>query len=126
MIEDVDFRLPVGHGLFGDDPAVIFKFGRASDADADILGLQLRAREPLTAEDLARELGIPEDFAGPLGYMAARCAPLAAAGPDAVIAAAADAVSDSLEADVQDADVADVDRADVDRLLVGRAVEVVR
>lgn len=33
------------------------------------------------------ELGIPRDFAGPLGYMAARCAPLAAAGPDAVIAA---------------------------------------
>lgn len=33
------------------------------------------------------ELGIPADFAGPLGYMAARCAPLAAAGSDAVIAA---------------------------------------
>ena len=33
------------------------------------------------------DLGIPKDFAGPLGYMAARCAPLAAAGPDAVIAA---------------------------------------
>ena len=33
------------------------------------------------------ELGIPKDFAGPLGYMAARCAPIAAAGPDAVIAA---------------------------------------
>ena len=32
-------------------------------------------------------LGLPKDFAGPLGYMAARCAPLAAAGPDAVIAA---------------------------------------
>ena len=33
------------------------------------------------------ELGLPESFAEPLGYMAARCAPLAAAGPDAVIAA---------------------------------------
>ncbi len=33
------------------------------------------------------ELGLPEVFAEPLGYMAARCAPLAAAGPDAVIAA---------------------------------------
>ena len=32
-------------------------------------------------------LGLPEQVAGPLGYMAARCAPLAAAGPDAVIAA---------------------------------------
>lgn len=32
-------------------------------------------------------LGLPEDFAGPLGYLAARCAPLAGAGPDAVIAA---------------------------------------
>lgn len=32
-------------------------------------------------------LGLPEQFAGPLGYMAARSAPLAAAGPDAVIAA---------------------------------------
>jgi hypothetical protein len=31
--------------------------------------------------------GLPEGFAGPLGYLAARCAPLAAAGPDAVIAA---------------------------------------
>ncbi len=33
------------------------------------------------------ELGLPEDFAEPLGYIAARCAPLAGAGPDAVIAA---------------------------------------
>jgi hypothetical protein len=33
------------------------------------------------------DLGLPEQFAGPLGYMAARCAPLAPAGPDAVIAA---------------------------------------
>ena len=32
-------------------------------------------------------LGLPEDFAEPLGYIAARCAPLAGAGPDAVIAA---------------------------------------
>ncbi len=32
-------------------------------------------------------LGLPGQFAGPLGYMAARCAPLAGAGPDAVIAA---------------------------------------
>ena len=32
-------------------------------------------------------LGLPPQFAGPLGYMAARCAPLAGAGPDAVIAA---------------------------------------
>lgn len=32
-------------------------------------------------------LGLPSQFAGPLGYMAARCAPLAGAGPDAVIAA---------------------------------------
>jgi hypothetical protein len=31
--------------------------------------------------------GLPEGFAGPLGYMAARCAPLAAAGPAAVTAA---------------------------------------
>jgi hypothetical protein len=31
--------------------------------------------------------GLPEQFAGPLGYMAARCAPLAGVGPDAVIAA---------------------------------------
>jgi hypothetical protein len=31
--------------------------------------------------------GIPEGLAGPLGYMAARAAPLAGAGPDAVIAA---------------------------------------
>jgi len=31
--------------------------------------------------------GLPEGLAGPLGYMAARCAPLAGAGPDAVIAA---------------------------------------
>ena len=33
------------------------------------------------------EVGIPEAFASPLGYIAARCAPLAPAGPDAVIAA---------------------------------------
>lgn len=33
------------------------------------------------------ELGLPEGFAEPLGYIASRCAPLAAAGPDAVIAA---------------------------------------
>jgi hypothetical protein len=32
-------------------------------------------------------LGLPETFAGPLGYIAARCAPLAGAGPEAVIAA---------------------------------------
>ncbi|MFM7684916.1 MAG: SCO6745 family protein [Actinomycetota bacterium] len=32
-------------------------------------------------------LGLPPQFAGPLGYMAARCAPLAGSGPDAVIAA---------------------------------------
>lgn len=31
--------------------------------------------------------GLPEGFAGPLGYIGARCAPLAGAGPDAVIAA---------------------------------------
>ncbi|MCY7300503.1 MAG: hypothetical protein LH616_14990, partial [Ilumatobacteraceae bacterium] len=31
--------------------------------------------------------GLPEGFAGPLGYMAARSAPLAAAGPAAVTAA---------------------------------------
>ncbi|MEI7591629.1 MAG: hypothetical protein WCK41_00240 [Actinomycetes bacterium] len=35
----------------------------------------------------ATETRLPEGFAGPLGYMAARCAPLAGAGPDAVIAA---------------------------------------
>jgi hypothetical protein len=34
-----------------------------------------------------RTAGLPEQVAGPLGYMAARCAPLAGAGPDAVIAA---------------------------------------
>jgi hypothetical protein len=33
------------------------------------------------------QVGLPEDFAGPLGYIGARSAPLAAAGPDAVIAA---------------------------------------
>ena len=33
------------------------------------------------------DLGLPEGFHGPLGYIAARCAPLAAAGPDAVLAA---------------------------------------
>ena len=32
-------------------------------------------------------LGLPEGFAGPLGYIAARCAPFAGAGPDATIAA---------------------------------------
>jgi hypothetical protein len=31
--------------------------------------------------------GLPESLAGPLGYIAARCAPLAGAGPEAVIAA---------------------------------------
>lgn len=31
--------------------------------------------------------GLPEGFAGPLGYIASRCAPLAAAGPAAVTAA---------------------------------------
>ena len=31
-------------------------------------------------------LGLPEAFAGPLGYIAARCAPFAAVGPDAVVA----------------------------------------
>jgi hypothetical protein len=31
--------------------------------------------------------GLPADFAGPLGYIGARCAPLAGAGPDAVVAA---------------------------------------
>ncbi len=35
----------------------------------------------------AIDLGVPEAFASPLGYIAARCAPLSAAGPDAVIAA---------------------------------------
>jgi hypothetical protein len=33
------------------------------------------------------DAGLPEAFAGPLGYIGARCAPLAGAGPDAVIAA---------------------------------------
>ncbi|MFZ4720350.1 MAG: SCO6745 family protein [Ilumatobacteraceae bacterium] len=33
------------------------------------------------------DLGLPEHLAGPLGYMAARGAPLAGAGPEAVIAA---------------------------------------
>jgi hypothetical protein len=32
-------------------------------------------------------LGLPEPFAEPLGYIASRCAPLAGAGPDAVIGA---------------------------------------
>jgi len=32
-------------------------------------------------------MGLPEGFAGPLGYIAARSAPLAGAGPEAVIAA---------------------------------------
>ncbi len=31
--------------------------------------------------------GLPAELAGPLGYLAARCAPLAGAGPDAVVAA---------------------------------------
>ena len=35
------------------------------------------------------ELGLPEAFAEPLGYIASRCAPLAGAGPDAVIASIA-------------------------------------
>jgi hypothetical protein len=35
----------------------------------------------------AVDLGAPEAVASPLGYIAARCAPLAGAGPDAVIAA---------------------------------------
>ncbi|MEO8457703.1 MAG: hypothetical protein ABI559_07825 [Chloroflexota bacterium] len=34
-----------------------------------------------------RAAGLPEQSSGPVGYIAARCAPLAAAGPDAVIAA---------------------------------------
>ncbi len=34
-----------------------------------------------------RALGLPEGFASGLGYIAARCAPLASAGPDAVAAA---------------------------------------
>lgn len=34
-----------------------------------------------------RAAGLPEQAAGPLGYMAARCAPLAGAGPEAVVAA---------------------------------------
>ena len=34
-----------------------------------------------------RAAGLPENAAGPLGYVAARCAPLAGAGADAVIAA---------------------------------------
>ncbi len=34
-----------------------------------------------------QSLGLPEPLAGPLGYIAARCAPLAGAGPDAVVAA---------------------------------------
>ena len=33
------------------------------------------------------DLSLPEQFAEPLGYLASRCAPLAGAGPDAVIAA---------------------------------------
>jgi hypothetical protein len=33
-----------------------------------------------------QEVGLPEGFAGPLGYIGARGAPLAAAGPDALIA----------------------------------------
>ena len=39
------------------------------------------------AVDRYAALGLPRDFAGPLGYIAARAAPLAGAGPDAVIAA---------------------------------------
>lgn len=42
--------------------------------------------DPGAIERYAR-LGLPTDLAGPLGYIAARCAPLAPAGPDAVIAA---------------------------------------
>jgi hypothetical protein len=34
-----------------------------------------------------RSLGLPGAVPGPLGYVAARCAPLAGAGPDAVVAA---------------------------------------
>jgi len=34
-----------------------------------------------------RGCGLPDGFAGPLGYIAARCAPLAGAGPEAVRAA---------------------------------------
>ncbi|MGA2835987.1 MAG: hypothetical protein ABSF84_05260 [Acidimicrobiales bacterium] len=34
-----------------------------------------------------RELGLPDAMAGPLGYIASRCAPLATAGPSAVTAA---------------------------------------
>lgn len=37
--------------------------------------------------DRYRAAGLPEHVAGPLGYLAARCAPLAGAGPHAVIAA---------------------------------------
>jgi hypothetical protein len=39
------------------------------------------------AVDRYRALGLPDAVASPLGYIAARCAPLAPAGPDAVIAA---------------------------------------
>jgi hypothetical protein len=39
------------------------------------------------AVDRYRAEGLPADFAGPLGYIAARCAPLAPAGPAAVTAA---------------------------------------
>ena len=38
------------------------------------------------AADLYRAAGLPANLAGPLGYLASRCAPLAGAGPDAVIA----------------------------------------
>ena len=39
------------------------------------------------AAERYRAAGLPEPAAGPLGYVAARCAPLASAGADAVIAA---------------------------------------
>lgn len=39
------------------------------------------------AADRYRDLGLPEQLAGPLGYIASRCAPLAGAGADAVVAA---------------------------------------
>ena len=39
------------------------------------------------AAERYRAVGLPEDFAGPLGYIGSRGAPLAAAGPEALIAA---------------------------------------
>jgi len=39
------------------------------------------------AVDRYRAAGLPDGLTGPLGYIAARCAPLAAAGPEAVTAA---------------------------------------